>query len=197
MKLTANLTKPMQRFLGALLLVAALAFVSTPQAQAHGFAYSLDIPLQFAFTGDLNGTARPSGFIAALNLPFHIGVGTESYSVEADDPSSTLDVTIDYEFTDFYVWYDFPVMTVSFGGGSGSAQVKEYTDTSGALISTDEADADQVFVVLGWMLNMNWEFHVAYHRIDALANNLVSGAADGTTTQLGDVMTSAGFRYKF
>lgn len=197
MKLTANLTKTMRRFLGALLLVVALAFVTTPQAKADEFSFSLDIPLQFAFTGDLQGTARPSGFIAALNLPIHIGVGVEAFSVEADDPSSTLDVTIDYEFTDFYVWWNFQVMTVSFGGGTGSAKVKEYTDSSGALVSTDEADADQVFLVLGWMLNMDWEFHVSYHQIDAEANNLVAGVADGTTTDLGGVMTSAGFRFTF
>ena len=88
-------------------------------------------------------------------------------------------------------------MTVSFGGGTGSAQVTEFTATDGSLLSTDEADADQIFLVLGWLLNESWDFHVAYHQIDAIANNLISGVADGTTTDLGGVMTTAGFKFKY
>ena len=197
MKMTMVKTKIMHPVLGALLLAVFLTFVSTPQAQAGEFGFSLDIPLQFAFTGDFKGTAAPSGFKAAVDLPFYVGVGVESYSVETDVPASTQKLNIDYEFTDFYFWYDFDVMTVSIGGGTGSAQVTEFTGAGGSSVSTDEADADQIFVVLGWLLNESWDFHVAYHQIDAIANNLVFGIADGTTTDLGGVVTMAGFKFKF
>jgi hypothetical protein len=197
MKTSARKTKSIHNVLGALVLAVVLASVATPQAQAGEFGVSLDIPLQFAFTGDFKGTATPSGFKAALDLPFYVGVGVESYSVETDVPASTQKLNIDYEFTDFYIWYDFDVMTVSIGGGTGSAQVTEFTGAGGSLVSTDEADADQIFVVLGWLLSESWDFHVAYHQIDAIANNLVSGVADGTTTDLGGVMTTAGFKFKF
>jgi hypothetical protein len=197
MKLLTTNFKIKQNLIGALIGLGMLGFVFTPDARADGWALGVDIPMQFAYTGDIKGTARPAGFIASLDLPFHVGVGSESYSVEAEDSSGIVTFNIDYNFTDFYVWYNFQVMSVAFGGGRGTAQIPEFDDGTGSLISTDEADADQVFLRLGWFLNQNWEFHVAYHQIDAVANVLVAGVADGTTVDLRGVMSTAGFKFMF
>lgn len=186
-----------QRMIGTLLVLGMLGFVLAPDARADGWAFGVDIPMQFAYTGDVKGTARPGGFIASLDLPFHVGVGTESYTAEAEDSSGTVTFNIEYNFTDFYVWQNFEMMSVAFGVGNGTAQIPEFDDGTGSLISTDEADADQVFLRLGWFLNQNWEFHVAYHQIDAVANVLVAGVADGTTIDLRGVMTTAGFKFMF
>lgn len=187
-----------------LLLAGMFAIGIVPNAGAQqgalgtesGWAFSVDIPLQFGFTEDINGTAGPSGYKVALDLPFRIGVGMESYSVEAGDASGTASLTFDYEFTDIYFWHRFAVMTVAVGVGQGTVLMQPFDDGTNVL-STEKADADQSFLVLGWLLNMNWEFHVAYHQVDAVANVLVDGVLDGTTINAGGIMTAAGFKYMF
>lgn len=174
--------------------VMLLGLAST--AQADGYAFGLDLPLQFSFTGDLRGTAQPSGFKATLDTPFHVGVGAESYSVEADDAAGTILITIDYDFTDIYLWWRGMSFTIAAGFGTGGAAIQDYI-VGADTFSADEADADQVFIALGWIINPRWEFHVGYHSIDAETDLKQNGVVTGAKLDLGGIMHSAGFKFIF
>lgn len=178
------------------MIVGVMLLGAASTAQADGYAFGLDLPLQFSFTGDLRGTAQPSGFKATLDTPFHVGVGAESYSVDSDDPAGTVVTSIDYEFTDLYLWWRGVSFTIAAGFGTGGATIEDYV-VGPDTFSADEADADQVFVALGWILNPSWEFHVGYHRIDAETDLKLNGAVTGAKLDLGGIMHSAGFKYIF
>lgn len=186
-------------FLSLALGVLTMAPGQKAEAQQQENMYlAFDLPIQFTFTGNISGTAAPSGFKATLHLPWRFGVAYQSYTVEATDSLANIDTELEIEMIDVMIDFDWGPIVIALGYGSGTVSMRPFT-LSGAEFSTEDADASQIIVSLGWVIDTakRWNFHLGYHMLEAETDFLVNGANSGSTIDLGGTMLSVGFSYWF
>ena len=180
------------------LLMTMLAVFAGGQATAQENEYflSVDLPLQFVFTGNISGSATPSGFKAMLQTPWIVVVGLESYTVEAQDAVAGINTELEIQIIDVGIHFDMGPMLIGLAYGVGGVSMLPF-NFSGVTFSAEEADATQISISLGWRLSPTWDFHVGYHALDAETTLQVNGVATPSKLDLGGIMHSAGFSYWF
>ena len=181
------------------MLTDALLFMSGAPAWSQETSWSLgvDLPLQFIFTGDVSGTATPSGYKITLDTPFVVGVGTEKYTVPVDDSDNNIETSLEFSFIDVFIDVFFSVMHGALGFGTGTVAMEDF-DFGGSTFSAADDEATQTYIALGWPLSPTWEFHVAYHRVVAESTLESSDATIADIdVDFGGIMHSAGFKFLF
>ena len=150
------------------IFITSLLFFSAKPALADVFSVTADIPLLYSPSGDLDSSGV-SGFLVGLSTPFLVGLGYESYDVEADNNAS-LSVNI----VDVFVNLPVPLVNISLGYGIGAGDLS--SGSGGA--EYDTAVMNQFFARVGYPILVLFDVHVGYHYVLGTAEAKTSGVDD-------------------
>ncbi len=171
--------------------IASALICAASAAHAQFFSISADLPVQYKF--DQGGSADDvSGFTAAVNLPFLVGFGYESYSATLNNGAG-VGISREITFTIFDVFFDLPtpLVNIGLGLGFGSAEVK---DGAGSTQTFDDADVFQYFVTIGLPFAGVFDVHLGFHALQGTADNK---SATGQDQDIDGKMISLGLRIGF
>lgn len=164
--------------------------------QPRNMYLAFDVPILFTFTGNISGTANPSGFKATPHLPWRFGVAYQNHTVEGNDSLANINTGLEIEMIDLMIDFDWGPMVIALGYGTGTVSMESF-NRSGVVFGSEEADASQLILSLGWGIGAakRWNFHLGYPMLEAEAVLQVNGVNSGTLIDLGGTMHSAGFTY--
>ncbi len=142
-----------------LLSLLLLGLTSAPASAEILFSISADIPVSYKFSNGNFSDAKASGLLTKIRLPIGIGLGLESYSVEARY-LSTFDAELDVTMVDFFYNVPLPVVAVVVGGGIGTGKF----ELVGQTANYDDPTFWQLFASVGYNIAV-FDFHVGYYMV--------------------------------
>ena len=151
------------RILSIPVFILALTFMAN---SAHALGFYADIPVYYDFsdcTTDCSYT--PSGLKAGIILPGNVGLGVETYTIEATG------VDITFNMLDGSFLLPIPVINITLGAGAGIV-----TYDTGP--TANSGFAGQLWVSLGFTMAAIFDLHVGYHMMDASVDFDAGGSAD-------------------
>ena len=166
----------MKKIILAVLAASSLLLYSIP---SFAFSLSVGIPMSQTITGKLAGKSygnvpdKTSGYFLAVQLPFAIGLGIDSYTTKfkTDDSDGAWgpggDASLKTNMTNIFYQLPVPVVNLIIGLGMGTTEYDcTYSDTT-CSAAYDKGSATQWYTSIGIPLIPLFDIHLSYRSITA------------------------------
>ncbi len=181
-----------------ILALITVILLSSPFIAYSKTRISAGLPTVYRFRGMDNSIYSPdtpsgsisSGYMFHLDMSGVPTFGIESYSVKvveanADDEYSEVAAS----FIDLLYQFDTKSAVVLAGVGYGKIKFK-CNVTACSTYDFEEGYANQVFLLVGVPIGMNFDFHLSAHRVSG--SNIVRSGSRKTSMDLGGMMMALG-----
>ena len=144
-------------------LLATLLTIGGAPAWAESLSVLVDIPVVYKFNEESLTSAKPSGIVLGVALPFLIGVAAEIYTVKGAVTQTPPNSDFEYKATlvDVFLNLPFPAGNLKLGAGLGKGALS----TTPPKVTFPDGKLVQVFFSIGVSFAKVFDAHVGYHVI--------------------------------
>ena len=166
----------MKKIILTVFAATSLLLYSTP---SFAFSVSVGIPMSQTITGKQSGRSygnapdKTSGYFLAVQLPFAIGLGIDSYTTKFKTGNCNgcwgvgADAVLKTDMTNIFYQLPVPVVNLIIGLGMGTTEYDcTYSDTT-CSAAYDKGSATQWYTSIGIPLIPLFDIHLSYRSITA------------------------------
>ena len=193
----------MKKIIITVFAATSLLLYSTP---SFAFSVSVGKPMSHSITGKLAGKSygnvpdKTSGYFLAVQLPFAIGLGIDSYTTKFKTGNCNgcwgvgADAVLKTDMTNIFYQLPVPVVNLIIGLGMGTTEYDcTYSDTT-CSAAYDKGSATQWYTSIGIPLIPLFDIHLSYRSITA---KNIKNKSDGTKDDNSGSVTGVGIAFNF
>ena len=193
----------MKKIIITVFAATSLLLYSTP---SFAFSVSVGKPMSHSITGKLAGKSygnvpdKTSGYFLAVQLPFAIGLGIDSYTTKFKTGNCNGcwgvggDASLKTNMTNIFYQLPVPVVNLIIGLGMGTTEYDcTYSDTT-CSAAYDKGSATQWYTSIGIPLIPLFDIHLSYRSITA---KNIKNKSDGTKDDNSGSVTGVGIAFNF
>ena len=193
----------MKKIILTVFAASSLLLYSTP---SFAFSLSVGIPMSQTITGKQAGKSygnapdKTSGYFLAVQLPFAIGLGIDSYTTKFKTGNCNgcwgvgADAVLKTDMTNIFYQLPVPVVNLIIGLGMGTTEYDcTYSDTT-CSAAYDKGSATQWYTSIGIPLIPLFDIHLSYRSITA---KNIKNKSDGTKDDNSGSVTGVGLALNF
>ena len=193
----------MKKIILTLFVASSLLLYSIP---SFAFSLSVGIPMSQTITGKQAGKSygnapdKTSGYFLAVQLPFAIGLGIDSYTTKFKTGNCNgcwgvgADAVLKTDMTNIFYQLPVPVVNLIIGLGMGTTEYDcTYSDTT-CSAAYDKGSATQWYTSIGIPLIPLFDIHLSYRSITA---KNIKNKSDGTKDDNSGSVTGVGIAFNF
>ena len=193
----------MKKIIITMFAATSLLLYSTP---SFAFSVSVGKPMSHSITGKLAGKSygnvpdKTSGYFLAVQLPFAIGLGIDSYTTKFKTGNCNgcwgvgADAVLKTDMTNIFYQLPVPVVNLIIGLGMGTTEYDcTYSDTT-CSAAYDKGSATQWYTSIGIPLIPLFDIHLSYRSITA---KNIKNKSDGTKDDNSGSVTGVGIAFNF
>jgi hypothetical protein len=195
----------MKKIILTVFAATSLLLYSTPSFAL--FSVSVGIPMSQTITGKKSGQTygnapdKTSGYFLAVQLPFALGFGIDSYTTkfkigESDGAWDKInDAGLKTNMTNIFYQLPVPVVNLIIGLGMGTTEYDCKTrDGKGCSAYYDKGSATQWYTSIGMPLIPLFDIHLSYRSITA---KNIKDKENGTKDDNSGSVTGIGIAFNF
>ena len=193
----------MKKIILTVFAATSLLLYTTP---SFAFSVSVGIPMSQTITGENSGKSygnapdKTSGYFLAVQLPFAIGFGIDSYTTKFKTDGSDGawgaggDASLKTNMTNIFYQLPVPVVNLIIGLGMGTTEYDcTYSDAT-CSAAYDKGSATQWYTSIGMPLIPLFDIHLSYRSITA---KNIKHKSSGTKDDNSGSVTGVGIAFNF
>ena len=193
----------MEKIILTVFAATSLLLYSTP---SFAFSVSVGIPMSQTITGKQSGRSygnapdKTSGYFLAVQLPFALGFGIDSYTTKfkTDDSDGAWgpggDASLKTNMTNIFYQLPVPVVNLIIGLGMGTTEYDCTYPNEICSSSYDKGSATQWYTSIGMPLIPLFDIHLSYRSITA---KNIKHKSSGTKDDNSGSVTGVGIAFNF
>ena len=195
----------MKKIILTVFAASSLLLYSTPSFAL--FSVSVGIPMSQTITGNEAGKSygnapdKTSGYFLAVQLPFALGFGIDSYTTKfkTDDSDGAWgpggDASLKTNMTNIFYQLPVPVVNLIIGLGTGTQEYDCKTeDGKGCSGYYDKGSASQWYTSIGMPIIPFFDIHLSYRSI---TSKNIKYKSDGVKDDNSGSVTGLGLAFNF
>jgi hypothetical protein len=194
----------MKKIILTVFAASSLLLYSTPSFAL--FSVSVGIPMSQTITGKKSGQTygnapdKTSGYFLAVQLPFALGFGIDSYTTKFKTDGSDGawdaggDASLKTNMTNIFYQLPVPVVNLIIGLGMGTTEYDCTYGNNTCSAGFDKGSASQWYTSIGMPLIPLFDIHLSYRSITA---KNIKDKDDGTKDDNSGSVTGVGIAFNF